>query len=335
MVEQHEIAQHAPGGALVPQGQHRPRRWWIAVLAGAVAILAVAAIAIGGTKPQSAGAQVASAAKGTLASGSFDYTVTGSLSLLGRDLNINGHGSADPAGSASKATVSISSPISSAVALDEVLVEGDLYLGGDALGGALPAGKQWVAVSTSGLVGKLGSASGATSATEDPLAVLKALSTAGRGISVTDLGATQLDGVGVERYRVDVTAAALKASVDTSGLDSATKQQIDGAFGQGDVNVYVAIDAQHRVRQIQLDGQLDVLGAPVASTLTIDLSDWGSSTSISAPPASSTTDLASIAGSPSSLGDLGSGLTSDMASGIATKLSSTLSSVVGGVLNRL
>jgi hypothetical protein len=335
MVEQHEIAQHAPGGALVPVGQRRPRRWWIIGASCLVVLLAVAAVAVGGSKPQSAGAQVASAASGTLASGSFDYTVTGSLSLLGRDLNIDGHGSADPQDRASQATVSVSSPITSALTADEILVDGTLYLGGDAFKGSLPAGKQWVAISTSGLVGKLGTASGATSASEDPLAVLKALSTAGNGISVTDLGASQLDGAPVERYQVDVTAAALKASVDSSGLDAATKQQIDSAFGQGDVTVYVAIDHQHRVRQVELDGQLDVLGAPVASKMTINLSNWGSSTSISPPPASSTTDLADLSGSPSSLGALANGLAQQLGSGIASKLSSDLSNAVGGVLNRL
>ena len=269
-------------------------------------MLALGAVLIGvvaSSSPATARAAVTMAASSSLGVGSFDFTVAGTASIFGQSLTLNGAGSADGAQPVVSSTTSIEGGTGLSMTVHEIMVDGTLYVGGSLLDSVLPKGASWVSVPLSSL-GDVGqSVGGVTSG--DPTGVLKILATPSSGATVTDLGSSTIDAVTVERYRVELTPSAIRQRIEASKLSASLKASATSMIQSGNEVVTLAIDGQHHVRRMNLTMSVSpVSGVSVAANVTMDLTNFGTAVHVSAPPASTVTDLGALAplGSVRSLG---------------------------------
>lgn len=286
-------------------------RWTVAT--AGVAALALAGCAQGGTAGRAAAGSPATTAVGAASGGdaaavrtSYEKTVaTGSVAV-----HLVEKVSGGPTGSVS---VTADGVVDLAHARSRFLVTtGRLgtsevrVVGGKAYA-KLPAamagvlhGKTWVALSVpAGATGGAGAALGG--GVTDQLSLLGDVSSSVRRVGAP--GATTVGGAATTQYlaqldRTKVLARdGLKAAGPAAGALPAT------------IPVHVWIDAQGRTRRLTLTVTARPSGSASAVTVAVTetLSDFGRPVSVTAPPASQTTDLGSLGGALSSLGGASSG----------------------------
>ena len=125
-----------------------------------------------------------------------------------------------------------------------------MYIGGEALGVPMPAGKKWVRIDLARLAEKSGQDLGSLTqgATNDPLSVAALTAQASR---TTDIGReTVLDGVRAEHFTFEVaTTDALKAA----GIPRDKVVGDSGVTLPDVVHYDVWVDADNYIRQMELD----------------------------------------------------------------------------------
>jgi len=161
-----------------------------------------------------------------------------------------------------------------------------LYLQLGALASQLPTGKHWVELNVS----KLGKSAGIDLGTllsgsqiqpGDLLSMLQA-----EGAKIRNLGSTTVDGTATTHYRVTIdTAKALEAQGLTSPLLAGAAAELPKV----PVDAWIGKDGL--VRRIQLSAA----AAQGRLGMTVDLSDYGTNVSISAPPSGVVFDATQLA----------------------------------------
>jgi hypothetical protein len=252
----------------------------------ALLVLPMGAAACGGsgkgsttTSAADAAAAVQAAVAKTVKAGGEHAVMSASVSTGGQSVKLSGTGDFDSTKRLGKlhATISLGGVDTG---IDEVLSGSTIYVSSPLFSAVLPAGKTWLKVDLASPPKSLGAYATALG-TQDPaaaLAQLKALS------GVTETGSQTIGTVATTRYRgkIDVSklSAAAAAALQTSGA----------TFGP--VDVWVGSDGYvHRVRVPTSVGA----GAQTAkTTLTMTLSNFGSSVQASVPPASQTVDASKV-----------------------------------------
>ena len=268
----------------------RRGRW--ATVAAAVAIAALAAVTAGcggGTGSALSLDPVASAATKSQQAGAARIRMALSVSSPqlhgGRKLDVHGSGVID--GTSSRFDFNVGSLGS----MREVMVQqhGDyvLYLRMPQLAAQLPSGRHWVELDVS----KLGKAagldlsqlmSGSQFQPSDVLSMLK-----GEGAKVQSLGSATVGGTAATHYRVTIdTAKALEAKGLASPLLAGAAATLPASIP---ADVWIGKDGL--VRQIRL--ALDAAQGRMA--MTMNLYDYGTDASISAPPSSDVFDATQLA----------------------------------------
>jgi hypothetical protein len=211
----------------------------------------------------------------------------------GKLLRLHGAGAID--GTRSKLTIATSSPLPQAgipagTSLKEISVEqnGDyvLYLRLGALAAQLPGGKHWIELNVSKLgmsagldLGKLLSAS--QFQPSDLFSMLES-----EGAKISTVGPAMVDGVATTHYRVTIdTAKALQAKGLTSPLLGGLAAQVP------EVPADVWIGKDGLVRRIRVSLRLDQRRL----AMTMDLQDYGTHVTITAPPSSDVYDATQLA----------------------------------------
>jgi hypothetical protein len=268
----------------------RRGRW-----AGIAAALAIGAVALvsagcgGGTGSALSLDPVAAAATKTQQAGAarirFVIHVTGGA---GKTFAVRGAGAID--GESSELTFNTTAPQLAGSPMKEISLEnnGDyvVYLQPGALASQLPGGKHWVELDVSKLgksagldLGKL--LSGSQLQPSDLLSILKAA-----GAQVQSRGAATVDGVATTHYRVTIdTAKALQANGLTSPLLAGAAAELPKV----PVDAWIGKDGL--LRRIRLAAAT----AQGRLNLTMDVSDYGTSVAISAPPRSDVFDATQLA----------------------------------------
>jgi hypothetical protein len=260
-------------------------------IAAAVAIGAVALVSAGcggGTGSALSFDPVAAAATKTQQAGAARVRFVLHLTGANKTVAVRGAGAID--GASSELTFNTTLPQLGASTFQEISLEqnGDyvVYLQLGALASQLPGGKHWVELDVSKLgksagldLGKL--LSGSQLQPSDLLSMLKA-----EGAQVRSLGAATVDGIATTHYRVTIdTAKALQAQ----GLSSPLLAGATAELPKVPVDAWIGNDGllrRIRIAAGTAQGRLD---------LTMNLSDYGTTVAISAPPSSDVFDATQLA----------------------------------------
>lgn len=178
----------------------------------------------------------------------------------------------------------------------EVIQNGDtVYVRTPLLDGKLPAGKTWVegkakdlATQGGSQLGQFGSLAGTDP--RDAFAYLKAVSG-----SIETVGGESVRGVDTTHYRATIDPAKIESMLPAEqrqGLGS-----LDGLLGQaglGAIPLDVWIDAEQRVRKLELSLALGSGDQAAGAHLTMELYDYGQPLDVSLPPAGQVVDAATL-----------------------------------------
>jgi len=265
----------------------RKNRW--ATVAAAVAIAAVAAVSAGcggGTGSALSLDPVANAATKTQQAGAARLKMSLALSspqLPGGKSVVHGTGAIDGTSSELDFTMG------SAGSMREIALEqnGDyvLYMQLPQLSGQLPAGKDWIKLDAS----KLGKSAGIDLSQlmsgiqpGDVLSILQ-----GEGATVQNVGSATIGGQATTHYRVTIdTAKALQSKGLTSPLLAGAVSALPASIP---ADVWVGKDGLMRQVQVGLSAAKSKLA------MTLNLYDYGTDTSIAAPPSSDVFDATQLA----------------------------------------
>jgi hypothetical protein len=111
---------------------------------------------------------------------------------------------------------------------------------------------------------------------------------------VTEVGPDIVNGESTTEYTgsIDLAKAA-----KLRGLPQSFVQKVEDATGSSTVPVTVWIGADGLVRQLRETTDTTTAGQSLTTTITIDISDYGTDVSVSAPPSGDVLDLTDLASS--------------------------------------
>jgi len=259
-------------------------------------------------------AQVASATRGA-DSGRFALDL--SLSAAGQKLSIGGAGSFDRASHATELTLDMSSFAKTLGALggsaklpgfddpdnwklQAVQLERVMYMKFPLLASQLN-GAEWLKLDLDRLAALSGTSLGQFGAfgAGDPRAILDTLGAVSG--SIEPLGRDDVRGVETSHYVAMLDPAKLAQAAAKQGASSDLVSKLASSFSQlglGPLPLHVWIDDQQLVRKLTLDVKPSDSSAAAGMEvgMGLELFDYGTPVSISAPPASETVDASSLPG---------------------------------------
>jgi hypothetical protein len=166
-----------------------------------------------------------------------------------------------------------------------------LYMSGVPGLSTLSHGRKWVSFDLAAAQQAEGLGGLQTETSSDPAKYLAYL----RGVSgeIQSLGSATIRGVTTTRYHatVDLDRYASRAPVGDRAAARKSIATLEATLGGHTLPVDVWIDAQHRVRQMQLKFPLCANGQRASLAMTMDLSDYGQVPAATIPPASETRDI--------------------------------------------
>jgi len=284
-----------------------PRRRRVVLTAGAVAVVAVAAIGVavgtsGSTATPPAGPPttvVLDAIHSTLGAKTADLHLTMSMQLPGAGtVTASGDGQEDFSNNASEIAVSYHGlPAVEGFQITARNTGGTMYMSMPQISQLVP-GKSWVSATVAG-------ASSLAPGSSNPADMLQVL--ANQGDVVTPLGTSDVDGATVSGYHVVIPAAVLQRRLHQADLPAGVAQSAASVFGSGGLSMDLYVDTSGMLRRLTMDMHLTVSGRSITAIVTEDTSNFGVPVSITAPPADQVMSLQdfeqvamSATGSPSS-----------------------------------
>ncbi len=167
-----------------------------------------------------------------------------------------------------------------------------VYMQFPSLAGTLPSGKSWIRVDLQTAGRKLGLDFNQlmSQSSQNPAQALDLLRASG---DVHEVGPATVDGVATTEYSgtVDLTRAA-----KLGGISDAAIQQLVDAGVPTDVPVEVWIGDDGFVRKLDLTEQLTAGGQSASVDLAVELSDYGTPVTVTAPPADEVLDTSALLG---------------------------------------
>jgi hypothetical protein len=232
----------------------------------------------GASATDAAAAVQAAVAKTAKASGEH-AVMAATVTTGGQSVKLSGSGDFDSVNHLGKLHASVALG-GVQTAIDEVLSGSTIYVSSPLFSAVLPVGKTWLKVDLEAPPASLG-AYGSALSSQDPataLAQLKALT----GLKQT--GTQTVGGVQATRYR---------GTIAVSELPAATAAAVKGAGAKfGPVDVWVGSDGY--VRRVRVPTSGSAAGQTAKTTLTMTLSGFGGTVSVSVPPASQTVDASKV-----------------------------------------
>jgi hypothetical protein len=256
----------------------------VAVLAGCGVERTVDPIAAAATKTQNAGGAKVAMTVGVTADGtSFDVKANGLFDQSEGDLTMD----------LSDALAAAGQPGSGKVELRYRQESGDtvLYLNMPALTSRLPGSPSWVRLDLQ----QAGSALGVdlnqllTQGGQSPSDVLDLLRASG---SVTEVGTETVNGDSTTHYKASIELA--KATDDLGASARAMVQRLIDAGAPAAIPVDVWVGDDGLVRKLTLDESVSMQGHTGDVKLDLELSDYGTSVVVAAPPPDETLDLSGL-----------------------------------------
>ncbi len=276
----------------------KPSRWLVLGLVALAAVAAIAAVALAkSVNPVSAavaktedagGAQLALTVTADDGSGhSATVTANGVFDETSADITVD----------ASSALAAANLPDAGGnIELRYLQENGDpvIYANAPALSAFIPGGKSWVRVDLEQAAQKLGidlSGLAATTA-QSPASALDLLRANG---SVETLGTKTVDGVSTTHYRATIDLTKAAANLGSTGQKAMDQFLAHGGTSTVPVDVWIGDDGYvHKLTIDESTGQGHV-------SVTLDLSNYGTPVTVTAPAASDTLDATGLVGMMGSL----------------------------------
>ncbi len=282
----------------------------LAALAGAVAL----AVAIGGCGSSAVTLDpVAQAAEATSAAGGVHMRLTMQVSAPGlpSPVAVSGQGffnyktregsiSLDMTGLPTSAATGLPG---GALHVEELMKGSTIYVGSPLLAGKLPNGARWMKIDLEQVGGALGlNLQSLTSGESNPAQFLEYLRA--HGGSVSAVGSAVVQGVHTTQYHGAIDLEKLAQSMSGAERNQAQQaiEKLGAQTGLQSIPFDVWIDDHHLVRRMTMTFSVDAGGQRAQTQMTIDLSGFGPTPSITAPPDSEVYD-----GTQAALSGLGSG----------------------------
>jgi hypothetical protein len=278
------------------------RRGRIGTLVALLAIVALAVVASGCGGSAVALDPVAAAATKTQSAGAAHMTLSISFSspkvASGRTLTLGGigvvdNGSADLTFDLRSILAATGAPATAPSTLHEIALrkDGDTLLFMSAGDQALFGGKHWLELDISKVAKSagLGALSSSQPGTQDPMQLLEFLKAT--GAKVQDLGSATVDGAPTTHYRATIDVASL---LQKEAGSNPLLQQAAGAIGVKTLPEDVWVGKDGLLRRLRADFSLTANNVPLHLTMAMDLTDYGLSTTVTAPPADDTFDATSF-----------------------------------------
>jgi hypothetical protein len=281
------LAAADPDGDGNPELARRDRK--SRTLMNVAALIAVLLVVGGGTflyvgRNTSADAAVALALTSTLANKTADLTVTGNVGVGSAGVDVTGTGAVNFTQNAAELALN-TSVHGNQVTENEVTVGDTIYLNLGALVSQEVPGKSWISLDL-GQLNQGGSASplgiGGGLSTNNPAAILKILGQ--RGNTVTGLGQSTINGTTVQGYEVEVNPADVRAEIAAAHLPSWMQQSVSTS-GNLDISYKVFIGGNGTLYRLTTDLAVPVDGQSLNGVISMDFSNFGTPTTIAAPPA--------------------------------------------------
>ncbi len=209
----------------------------------------------------------------------MNMSTTGQMSSL----DVSGGGVVDFTNQSARIDMNMA-VMSEKLSVTAIVVGGDVYenfAGVAGLSGVLPAGKSWLEI-------PIGTSLGGSSALDsmsNPSSFLLALTR--KGLKVTSMGSSQVDGVAATEYDVKFPENLASLGAGAGSLPSSVQRTLRG------LTMHVWIDSSGMLRSMSMSIAVPGIGG---MNFTMDLSDYGAPVSISAPPSSEVENFQSIAG---------------------------------------
>ena len=221
---------------------------------------------------------VASAATKTQQAGTYAFEFSADITAGGHKLSFSGSGMSDTANGAAQMTFDFSGlpaeMTKNGSTAEAIMVDKHMYMKMPFLAGQLPSGKQWLELD----LGKALEASGVNPSSSlgqtDPQQWLQQLLASG---DTQTLGTDTVQGEQMTHYRTQIDPA--NASQIPAGQRAAVKQALQ-QLGMSKIPVDVWVDGQGLLRRMSLSFEL----ATMSMTMRMDLSQFGTPVSITAPP---------------------------------------------------
>jgi hypothetical protein len=245
---------------------------------------------------------VAEAASKTTNAGSSRVSFESTMWLLGKEVSFNAEGLYDYERSRGSLTMDMSAlmpGMSGLGAFELRQLDSTLYMRMPAVAGAyVPQGKQWLSFDLDAAVDKAGLGGlNPANLQQDPsqfLTLLRASS-----IDVQEAGDDTVRGVDVTRYTarldlrrsVDASLDQLELSDEQEAALRRAAEQLADQVGTKTIPVEVFVDADGRLRRLNMDLSMTVQGQRLALQQTVDYYDFGVEVDVDAPPAEQVYDL--------------------------------------------
>lgn len=207
-------------------------------------------------------------------------TMTGSV--VGQSISMQGSG--DFMNHPTKGTMTMSTSVLGRSVQFTAIEDGTtIYMKSPLLSSQLPGGKTWMKLDLQKAGSKLG-IDYSSLMSQSPTSALQRLEAAG---SVKSVGTESIDGVQTTHYQV--------TNLDISKLPQGAKLQALGHPKYGPIDVWIGNKDGYVYRE-SLSFSYSVAGQSASMSMRVDLSKFGETVNVNAPPASQVFDATSLAG---------------------------------------
>lgn len=229
-------------------------------------------------------ALVAQSAHATLAQKTANLSLTGTVSVAGQKIPLDGTGLANF--DSQLMSMDVGATVSGmSMHIKELLASGKLYMSGQVAGHSFSdlTGKDWISLPIPTSAGSLYGS--------DPFAQLKLLEQ--QGATVTQLGQKTLDGRTVTGFSiVPSKASMLKAAQDElskMGFGQTQASQIQSVIQSSNPpTITVWFDSSHLLRQMVMDMSMGSIASGGSFSMEMDVTHYGVPVNITAPSPSDT-----------------------------------------------
>lgn len=259
---------------------------------GAIAIVGVAVALLA---PSHGGVidPVAKAADTTAAAGTAEFRLSGSMSVAGQTIPINGNGAVDMRNARMRMSMSFPVPQFGSMDIEEIFDGSAIYMKMPAaLTSRIPGGKPWMKLDLEAL-GKASGVdmqqlmqAGGQSNPSDMLAALKGVG------SSQKVGTDDLNGTPTTHYKATIDLEKAADRIPDKKTAESVKQMFS-ASGSKSIPFDVWIDRAGRVRQESLNFSMD--GA--SANMTMSFTRFGVAVDTTPPPADQVLDAGALLGS--------------------------------------
>jgi YD repeat-containing protein len=252
----------------------------LTAVVGLIAVIGVVVYAVKGPGPDPNGA-LESAVAHSVDAKTADVALSVSVGAAGFHESIDGNGTTNFVTDASNMTMTYNAQGRSIV--ERAIIDGSTgYFNVGPIVGEVAPGKSWLSlnVSRGSTSGPNGVAGGGIFS--DPNTMVEVLRTTGTTVSM--LGSSTVDGVTVQGYAIDLSAAGIAKVVRSSQVPASVRAELSQVHFDR-LDYVVDIDGANHLKEVRVTGGFGAEGLQATVTSAMHFSDYGIPVHVTPPPA--------------------------------------------------